>query len=158
MIWKYVRAWSSWPGLGGAPSNLPLTCNPVKGKCRHRAQAVTLACTWWPTAQAGLRSQVPGFPWQNSDLWLECYLSCGNASTMVHPELQVRGACTHAHSYVAIRMLAYCSINLCVWLYSNEDLWNISTSTCLKKMVCYNVYLYLCLWMCWCSMSWLFVR
>lgn len=38
---------------------------------------------------------------------------------------------------------------------------NISTSTCLKKMACYNVYLclyhYVHLWMCWCSMSWLFV-
>lgn len=39
---------------------------------------------------------------------------------------------------------------------------NISASTCLKKMTCYNVhfwlYDYMCLWICWCYMSWLFVR
>lgn len=78
---------------------------------------------------------------------------------MVHPELRVRGACTHTHPYVAIHMLAYCSINLCVWLYSDEGYQYIDM---FEEDGMYNVYLclyhYMYLWMCWCSVSWLFVR
>lgn len=57
---------------------------------------------------------------------------------MVHPELRVRGACTHTHPYVAIHMLAYCSINLCVWLYSDEGYQYIDM---FEEDGMYNVYL-----------------